>query len=55
MTNQTAAVSHVDDDVRFRAWQAKGAADDRRTDKRMRVVMLFVVLAVAAWSYMQLG
>ena len=55
MTNQTAAVSTMDDDVRFRAWQAKGVADDRRTARRMRFVMLFVVAAVAAWSYLQLG
>ena len=54
MTNQTTAVLNADDDVRFRAWQARGAADDRRTAKRMRLVMLLVVIALALWSYVQL-
>lgn len=55
MTNQIAVLSDVDTDVRWREWQAKGAASDRRTAARMRLLMFFIIAALAVWSYIQLG
>ena len=55
MTTQTSTVFDLDQDVRWRQWQARGAAHDRRTAMRMRMVLLFIALALAAWFYMQLA
>jgi hypothetical protein len=53
-TTNTAVMSDADQDIRWREWTAKGAANDRRTAKNMRIVMLLIVVALLAWSYIQL-
>jgi hypothetical protein len=45
MTTHTAVIPDVESDIRWRDWQARGAASDRRTAARMRKVMMFVVAA----------
>jgi len=54
MTNHTAVIPDVEADVRWRDWQARGAASDRRTAARMRKVMLLVVTALMVWFVVQL-
>lgn len=48
MTTQTAVISELEADSRWRDWLARGAASDRRTARRMRYVMLIVVAAFSA-------
>ena len=54
MTMQTAVVPEVEADIRWRDWQARGAASGRRTAARMRKVMLLIVAALIAWFFVQL-
>lgn len=54
MTIQTAIIPDVEADIRWRDWQARGAASDRRTAARMRKVMLLIVAALIAWFFVQL-
>ena len=54
MTNHTAVIPDVEADIRWRDWQARGAANDRRTAARMRKVMLLIVAALIAWFVVQL-
>jgi hypothetical protein len=54
MTTQTAVIPDVEADIRWRDWQARGAASDRRTTARMRKVMLLIVAALIAWFFVQL-
>ena len=54
MTNHTAVVPDLEQDIRWRDWQARGAASDRRTGARMRKVMLFIVAALVVWFVVQL-
>ena len=54
MTIQTAVIPDVEADIRWRDWQARGVANDRRTAARMRIVMLLIVAALAAWFAVQL-
>ena len=54
MTTQTAVIPDVEADIRWRDWQARGAASDRRTAARMRKVMLLIVAALIAWFFVQL-
>ena len=54
MTIQSAVISDVEADIRWRDWQARGAASDRRTAARMRKVMLLIVAALIAWFFVQL-
>jgi hypothetical protein len=54
MTIQTAVIPDVEADIRWRDWQARGAASDRRTAARMRKVMLVIVAALIAWFVVQL-
>lgn len=54
MTNHTAVVPNLEADVRWRDWQARGAASDRRTAARMRKVMLLIVAALIVWFVVQL-
>lgn len=44
----------VEADIRWRDWQARGAAGDLRTAARMRKVMLLVVAALIVWFVVQL-
>lgn len=54
MTAHTAVISGVEADIRWRNWQARGAASDRRTAARMRKVMLLIVAALIIWFVVQL-
>lgn len=54
MTIQTAVIGDVAADIRWREWQARGAASDRRTAVKMRVVMLLIIAALIAWFVIQL-
>jgi hypothetical protein len=44
----------VDADIRWRDWQARGAASDRRTTARMRTVTLLIVTVLIVWFAVQL-
>jgi|KBSMisStandDraft_5_1062788.scaffolds.fasta_scaffold135536_4 hypothetical protein len=54
MTSPIAAVTDVEADKRWREWQAKGAASDRRTTANMRKVMLLIVAGLIVWFVAQL-
>jgi hypothetical protein len=54
MTNHTAVIPDVAADIRWRDWQARGAASDRRTATRMRKLMLLIVAALIVWFVVQL-
>jgi len=54
MTNHTAVIPDLEADVRWRDWQARGAASDRRTAARMRKVVLLIVAALIVWFAVQL-
>jgi hypothetical protein len=41
-------------DIRWRDWQARGAANDRLTAARMRKVLLLIVTALIVWFVVQL-
>lgn len=50
MTMQLATVLEESEaDIRWREWQDRGAASDRRTAKRMRTLMLVVAAALVTW------
>ena len=55
MTNQAAVVADVGADIRWREWQARGVASDRRTATRMRGLMLLIAAALAVWFFVQLA
>jgi hypothetical protein len=55
MTNQTAVISVVEPETRWRDWQARGAANDRRTATRMRLLLLLIVAALIVWFLAQLA
>ena len=55
MTNQTAVIPDAAAEIRWRDWQARGAAGDRRTATRMRKLMLLIVAALAMWFFVQLA
>jgi hypothetical protein len=50
MTDQVPTVRDPEGDTRWREWQARGTESDRRTAKRMRIVMLLMAAAFAMWS-----
>jgi hypothetical protein len=54
MTIQTTVIPDVDADIRWRDWQARGAANDRRRTARMRKMMLLIGAALIAWFVVQL-
>ena len=54
MTIRTPVIPDVEADIRWRDWQARGAAGDRRTAARMRTVMLLLVAALIVWFVVQL-
>lgn len=54
MTIVTTVPADLAADVRWRDWQARGAASDRRTAARMRKVMLLIVAALIVWLVVQL-
>jgi hypothetical protein len=55
MTNQAAIITNAEADIRWRDWQARGAASDRRTAARMRNVMLLIIAALVVWFVVQLA
>ena len=54
MTTHTDVIPDVDADIRWRDWQARGAASDRRTAARMRTVMRLIFAALIVWFVVQL-
>ena len=54
MTNHTAVIPDVEAEIRWRDWQARGAASDRRTATTMRRLMLLIVAALVVWFAVQL-
>jgi hypothetical protein len=56
MTNHVAIISSITEaDIRWRDWQARGAAGDRRTATRMRKLMLLIVTALVVWFAVELA
>jgi hypothetical protein len=55
MTSHIAIISDTQADSRWRDWEARGAASDRRTATRMRRLMLLIVVALAVWLVVQLA
>ena len=55
MTNHTAIVPDAQAAIRWREWQARGAASDRRTAARMRKVMFLMAAALIVWFVVQLS
>jgi len=53
MTTHTAVLPDVEADNRWRDWQARGAASNRRTAARMRKAMLLIVAALIVWFVVQ--
>jgi hypothetical protein len=49
-----AVVPDAGADIRWREWQARGAASDRRTAARMRNLMLLGFAALVIWFVIQL-
>lgn len=54
MTDQAAVVTDVEAETRWRDWQARGAASDRRTAARMRILLTFICLLLVVWAFVQL-
>ena len=54
MTTHTAVIPDVEANIRWREWQARGAAIDRRTAVRMRTVMLLIVAGLIVGLVVQL-
>ena len=54
MTNHTAVIPEVNADSRWREWQARGDANDRRTAARMRKALLLIVAALIIWFVVRL-
>lgn len=55
LTNQLAITPDEEGEIRWRDWQARGAASDRRTATRMRRLMVLLVAAFAVWFLVQLA
>ena len=54
MTGPIAAVVDSAADARWLAWQARGAASDRRSSRIMGRVLASVVILVVGWLVVQL-
>jgi hypothetical protein len=55
MTSHIAIIPDTEADIRWRNWQARGAASDRRTATRMRTLILFLFAALIVWLVVQLA
>jgi len=55
MTNQIAVIPVVEAEIRWRNWQARGAANDRQTATRMRTLLLLIIASSAVWFLVQLA
>ena len=53
MTDQ-AVVTDVEAETRWRDWQARGAASDRRMATRMRLLVMVISVLLAAWAFVLL-
>jgi hypothetical protein len=49
MTLHVATASDLEGDRRWREWQVRGAAGDRRTARRMRTIALLIAAFLAIW------
>jgi hypothetical protein len=49
MTTQVSTVLDPEGDLRWGQWQARGAASDLRTAKKMRTVMLVIAALLVVW------
>jgi hypothetical protein len=47
-----AAIPNSETDLRWRQWQARGAADDRRTARRMGTAMVLMAIGFVIWLVM---
>ena len=54
MTNQAPVIPRVEAAIRWREWQAREAASDRRTVTILRTLMLLIVAAWVVWFVVQL-
>ena len=54
MTIHAATISDSEMEIRRREWQARGAASDRRTARRMRRLMVAIFAALVGWLFVQL-
>jgi len=54
MTIHTAVIPDVEADIRWRDWQARGAASDQRAVATMRTLVLLIVAALIVWFVVQL-
>lgn len=54
ITSHSAVLPDADADIRWRDWQARGAASDRQSASRMRMVFVLAVAAVIVWFVVQL-
>lgn len=50
MMNHAPVVSDLDADGRWRDWQDRNAARDRRTAVGMRALMIAILAGLAVWS-----
>ena len=55
MTTPVAIVRDAEAELRWRKWQARGVEADRRTEKRMRQLMLLIAAGLLAWFAVELG
>ena len=51
MTSHVATSSDAQQQMRWRDWQARGAANDRRRASTMRILMLLIVEALTVWLF----
>jgi hypothetical protein len=49
MTGPAATIPTPEADLRWRQWQARGAADDRRTARRMGTAMVLMAIGFVIW------
>lgn len=55
MMNQALVIRDVAAEMRWRDWQARGAANDRRRATRMRKLTLLIVASLVMWFLVQLA
>jgi hypothetical protein len=55
MTSEAATLPDATAQLRWDEWKARGAEVDRRTAKRMRILILVVGAALASWFAVQLA
>jgi hypothetical protein len=53
MIDQVGVIADAEAELRWRNWRARGAEDDRRTTKRMRVLMMLIAAGFLVWLVVQ--